>query len=176
MEYVVFLNFLCWKHFSRCYGVLVSKTHDVHHFPPFSLSCLFFTSSWHLSSPLSRCLSCRRFHGLVLSSYSLSCVVVVFTYARGVAGCARRHKNIKMERKMLREHEKTRRVFIKSIGDEEHTCLVKRVVPECRQEDQSKWSYSSDETERSLNTSQKWRLGARFTEFVRRSVKRIFPL
>ena len=40
-------------------------------------------------------------------------------------------QNIKMERKMLREHEKTRRVFIRSHGDEEHTGLVERVVAEC---------------------------------------------
>ena len=46
-------------------------------------------------------------------------------------------QNIKMERKMLREHEKTRRVFIRSHGDEEHTRLVEREVAECRQEDQS---------------------------------------
>ena len=32
--------------------------------------------------------------------------------------------NIKMERHMLREHEKTRRVFIKSLGDEEHMGLL----------------------------------------------------
>ena len=38
---------------------------------------------------------------------------------------------------MLREHEKTRRVFIRSLGDEEHTGLVERVVAECWQEDQS---------------------------------------
>ena len=46
-------------------------------------------------------------------------------------------QNIKMERKVLREHEKAKRVFIRSLGDEEHTCLVERVVAECRQEDQS---------------------------------------
>ena len=67
----------------------------------------------------------------------------------------RRNTNIKMERNMLREHEKTRRVFIRSLGDEEHRDLVERVVAECRQEDtEYEWSYSYDESEWSLNTSQ----------------------
>ena len=36
-----------------------------------------------------------------------------------------------MEQNMLREHENTRRVFIRSLGDEEHMDLVERVVAEC---------------------------------------------
>ena len=59
-----------------------------------------------------------------------------------------------MERNMLREHEKTRRVFIRSVGDEEHMELVERVVAERRQEDtEYEWSYGY-ESEWSLNTSQ----------------------
>ena len=82
-----------------------------------------------------------------------------------------------MERNMLREYEKTQRLFIRSHGDEEHMDLVERVVAECRQEDtEYDWSYKYDESEWSLNTSQMWRLGARFPEFVGRSVRRIFPL
>ena len=51
--------------------------------------------------------------------------------------------------------EQTRRVFIKSLGDEEHTELVERVVAECRQEDtEYEWSYGYEESEWSLNTSQ----------------------
>ena len=46
----------------------------------------------------------------------------------------RGNKNSKMERNMLREHDKTRRVFIRSLGDEEHMDVVERVVAECRQE------------------------------------------
>ena len=39
--------------------------------------------------------------------------------------------------------EQTRRVFIRSLGDEEHMDLVNRVVPECRQEDtEYDWSYA----------------------------------
>ena len=64
-------------------------------------------------------------------------------------------QNIKMERNMLRQHEKTRRVFIRSLGDEEHMDLVVRVVAECRQEEtENEWSYSYDKSEWSLNTSQ----------------------
>ena len=56
---------------------------------------------------------------------------------------------------MLREYEKTRRVFTRSLGDEEHMDLVERAVAECRQEDtEYEWSYSYDESEWSLNTSQ----------------------
>ena len=67
----------------------------------------------------------------------------------------RGNRNIKMERKMSREHEQTRRVFIRSLGDEEHMDLVERVVAECRQEDtEYEWSYGYDESEWSLNTSQ----------------------
>ena len=36
----------------------------------------------------------------------------------------RGNKNIKMERNMSRGHEQTRRVFIRSLGDEEHMDLV----------------------------------------------------
>ena len=51
--------------------------------------------------------------------------------------------------------EQARRVFIKSLGDEEHTDLVEREVAECRQEDtEHEWSHSYDESEWSLNTSQ----------------------
>ena len=59
--------------------------------------------------------------------------------------------------------EQTRRVFIRSLGDEEHMDLVERVVAECLQEDtEYEWSYGYDESE--------------FPEFVRRSVRRMFPL
>ena len=44
----------------------------------------------------------------------------------------RGNTNIKMERNMLRKYEKTRRVFIRSLGDEEHMDLVERVVAEWR--------------------------------------------
>ena len=51
--------------------------------------------------------------------------------------------------------EQTRRVFIRSLGDEEHMDLVEREVAECRQEDtEYEWSHSYDESEWSLNTSQ----------------------
>ena len=40
-----------------------------------------------------------------------------------------------MERNMVREYGKTRRLFIKSPVDEEHMDLVERVVTESRQED-----------------------------------------
>ena len=66
----------------------------------------------------------------------------------------RGNTNIKMERNMLQEHEKTRRVFIRSLSDEEHMDLVERVVAECRQDDtEYEWSYSDEESEWSLNTS-----------------------
>ena len=66
----------------------------------------------------------------------------------------RGNTNIKMERNMLRDHEKTRRVFIRSLGDEEHMDLVQRVVAEGRQEDaEYEWSYGYDESEWSLNKS-----------------------
>ena len=55
---------------------------------------------------------------------------------------------------MLREHENTRRVFIRSLGDEEHMDLVERVVAECRQEDtEYEWSYSYDESEYLANVT-----------------------
>ena len=40
--------------------------------------------------------------------------------------------NIKMERNVLRDNEETRRVFIRSLGDQEHMELIERVVAECR--------------------------------------------
>ena len=47
----------------------------------------------------------------------------------------RGNTNIKMERNMSRQHEQSRRVFIRSLGDEEHMGLIERPVDECRRED-----------------------------------------
>ena len=141
-----------------------------------SFSSLFFTSSWLLSSLLLpspllslvvslvvvfTVLCCRRILCLVLSSFYIC------------AWCCKmceETQNIKMERKMLREHEKTRRVFIKSLWwwrTHGSRWMSGRWVSARRSE--YEWSYSYDERERSLNSSQMWRLRARFTEFVRRS-------
>ena len=95
----------------------------------------------------------------------------IWPNARGVAECARKHKHQDGTKHVTRALN----VFIRSLGDEEHMDLVERVVAECRQEDtEYELSYGFDESEWSLNTSQMWRLGARFPEFVGRSVREMF--
>ena len=73
---------------------------------------------------------------------------------RGVARCARKHKHQNGTKHVTRALKKLG-VFIRSLGDEEHTDLAEREVAECRQEDtEYEWSYTYDESEWLLNTSQ----------------------
>ena len=184
MEYAVFLNFVCWKDFSRCYGVLVFQRHMIFIISLLSLfpvsSSLPLDTSSLLSSPLLSSLSLS-----LLSSFSRSCVVVVIFVlcCRRFYMCAwccrmcEETQNIKMERKMLREHEKTKRVFIKSLDDEQHTGLVERIIAEGRQEDQSTNDRTAMMRPRGRSISHKCDVQERdLQNSYDVPVKRIFPL
>ena len=62
---------------------------------------------------------------------------------RGVAGLAENHKHQDGTKHVTRGIERARRVFIRSLGDEEHMELINRVVVECQQQEATyEWSYA----------------------------------